>query len=115
MLMEQRTQSDWLRLIHAEYREMPGLHLTKPQVQRLWGLDTGDVRCAARSTIERELPQKGHQRDVRARGRRLEAVMSAFEMVAEHMLTEFDHRAQAIEVANQVVRRATCPAFTLRH
>jgi len=31
--------ADWLRLIRAEYQEMPGLHLTKPQVQRLWGLD----------------------------------------------------------------------------
>jgi hypothetical protein len=28
-----------LRLIRAEYLEMPGLHLTKPQVQRLWRLD----------------------------------------------------------------------------
>ncbi len=26
-------------LIRAEYREIPGLHLTKPQAQRLWGLD----------------------------------------------------------------------------
>jgi hypothetical protein len=31
---------DWLRIIRAEYCEIPGLHLTKPQVQRLWGLDT---------------------------------------------------------------------------
>jgi hypothetical protein len=29
----------WRQVIHAEYCEMPGLHLTKPQVQRLWGLD----------------------------------------------------------------------------
>jgi hypothetical protein len=29
----------WLRLIRAEYLEMPGLHLTKPQIQRLWRLD----------------------------------------------------------------------------
>lgn len=29
----------WLELIHAEYREIPGLHLTKPQMQRLWGFD----------------------------------------------------------------------------
>jgi hypothetical protein len=29
----------WCQVIHAEYSEMPGLHLTKPQVQRLWGLD----------------------------------------------------------------------------
>lgn len=26
-------------LIRAEYREMPGLCLTKPQMQRLWNLD----------------------------------------------------------------------------
>lgn len=29
----------WLQLIQAEYRESPGLSLTKPQMQRLWGLD----------------------------------------------------------------------------
>ena len=31
--------TDWLHLIRAEYHEMPGLHLTKHQVQRLWNLD----------------------------------------------------------------------------
>jgi hypothetical protein len=35
--------TDWLRLVQAEYQEMPGLNLTKPQVQRLWGLD--EVTC----------------------------------------------------------------------
>ena len=30
---------DWLRLIRAEYLEIPGLCLTKTEVQRLWGLD----------------------------------------------------------------------------
>src|SRR4029077_17695286 len=30
---------DWLELIRAEYLEIPGLCLTKPQVERLWGLD----------------------------------------------------------------------------
>ena len=39
MTAEQSTIHDWLRLIQAEYLEMPGLHLTKPQVRRLWGLD----------------------------------------------------------------------------
>ena len=29
----------WLRLIRAEYLEIPGLQLTNQQVQRLWGLD----------------------------------------------------------------------------
>jgi hypothetical protein len=28
----------WLGLIRAEYLEMPGLDLTKPQFCRLWGL-----------------------------------------------------------------------------
>ena len=28
-----------LRRIQAEFREMPGLQLTVPQAQRLWGLD----------------------------------------------------------------------------
>jgi hypothetical protein len=31
----------WAALIRAEYCEMPGLCLTKPQIQRLWGLDPG--------------------------------------------------------------------------
>jgi hypothetical protein len=39
MLVTQKTPGDWLRLIEAEFLEMPGLHLTRPQVQRLWGLE----------------------------------------------------------------------------
>ena len=34
------TMTHWIQLVRAEYHEMPGLHLTKPQVQRLWNLDT---------------------------------------------------------------------------
>jgi hypothetical protein len=30
-----------LYLVQAEYLEMPGLHLTRPQVRRLWNLDAG--------------------------------------------------------------------------
>jgi hypothetical protein len=30
---------DSLRLVQAEYLEMPGLILTKPQVRRFWGFD----------------------------------------------------------------------------
>jgi hypothetical protein len=29
----------WHLLIQTEYREMPGLHLTKPQIRRMWNLD----------------------------------------------------------------------------
>jgi len=32
--------SDRVALIQAEYLEVPGLALTKPQMERLWGLDT---------------------------------------------------------------------------
>lgn len=30
---------DWLQLIRSEYAEMPGLHLSLRQAQRLWSLD----------------------------------------------------------------------------
>ena len=30
---------DWLRLVRAEYEELPDLHLTRVEVERLWGLD----------------------------------------------------------------------------
>jgi hypothetical protein len=34
----------WLELIRSEYREMPDLHLTPVQMQRLWGLDPDTCR-----------------------------------------------------------------------
>jgi hypothetical protein len=36
---KQITATEWLRLIRSEYLEIPGLQLTRPQVQRLWGLE----------------------------------------------------------------------------
>ena len=43
MVLESSTRADgiddWLRRIRAEYLEMPGLNLTKPQIQRLWRLE----------------------------------------------------------------------------
>ncbi len=39
MTVEQSTVHDWLRLIHAEYLEVPGLQLTKSQIQHLWDLE----------------------------------------------------------------------------
>ncbi len=41
MTAEQGATTDWLHLVRAEYLEMPGLHLTKPQIRRLWGLEDG--------------------------------------------------------------------------
>ena len=39
MLTDETTRPEWLELIRAEYMEIPGLNLTKAQVQRFWGLD----------------------------------------------------------------------------
>jgi DNA-binding IclR family transcriptional regulator len=49
MLTTHATLVDWLRLIRAEYLEVPGLHLTKAQIQRMWGIDrqTCDALLAA--------------------------------------------------------------------
>lgn len=46
------TMTDWLQLIRAEFHEIPGLHLTKRQFQRLWNLDpmTCDVLLEALET-----------------------------------------------------------------
>jgi hypothetical protein len=45
MLAADATVSDWVHLVRSEYLEIPGLALTKPQVQRLWGVDR--VTCDA--------------------------------------------------------------------
>jgi hypothetical protein len=45
MIAAQTTVVDWIHLIRAEYLEIPGLHLTRNQVRRLWGLD--DLTCDA--------------------------------------------------------------------
>ena len=37
--------NDWLHLIQSEYAEMPGLHLSLRQAQRLWGLSA--LSCQA--------------------------------------------------------------------
>ncbi len=39
MTTTETTNEEWLELIRSEYLEIPGLNLTKSQVQRLWGLD----------------------------------------------------------------------------
>ena len=45
MLVADNTMTDWLELVRAEYLEIPGLQLTKPQAQRLWEFDP--VMCDA--------------------------------------------------------------------
>jgi len=53
MVSPQARVDRWVEMIHAEYREMPGLQLTKPQVRRMWSLDV--LTCdAVLETLERE-------------------------------------------------------------
>ena len=39
MIAADATAADWIQMIRSEYLEMPGLHLTRTQVRRLWSLD----------------------------------------------------------------------------
>ena len=43
----------WLRRVRAEYLEMPGLHLTLPQMRRLWGLSAAACSVLANALVER--------------------------------------------------------------
>jgi hypothetical protein len=52
MIARPANLSHWVALVEAEFRDMPGLHLTKPQVQRFWSLDA--VTCdVLLDTLER--------------------------------------------------------------
>ena len=41
----QASVADWIGLVRGEYLEMPGLSLTKQQVQKLWNLDPVTSDC----------------------------------------------------------------------
>jgi len=40
---------DWIQLIQSEFAEMPGLHLSKRQAQRLWNLDATSTEAIFRT------------------------------------------------------------------
>ena len=59
--------SDLLLRIQSEYREMPGLSLTVPQAQRLWGLDRNTCAFVLATLVDRRaLKQTRSGRFVRA-------------------------------------------------
>ena len=41
IVRDEKMLADSVRIVRAEYSEIPGLILTKPQVRRLWNLDPG--------------------------------------------------------------------------
>lgn len=47
--------NDLLRRIESEYREMPGMCVTAPQAQRLWGLDSPTCLWVLSTLVERRI------------------------------------------------------------
>lgn len=61
MTAEQSTVHDWLRLIQAEYLELPGLNLTKAQIQRLWNLEPPLCDTLVDALVAAEFLRKTHR------------------------------------------------------
>lgn len=65
-----RSVADWLRLVRADYLEVPGLHLTLSQARRFWGLDEStSVQLFETLVDARFLKQTRNGGYVRAAGR----------------------------------------------
>jgi len=41
----------WLMRVEAEFREMPGMQLTEPQMQRLWGFDPPTCNAVVQTLV----------------------------------------------------------------
>jgi DNA-binding MarR family transcriptional regulator len=53
MTVAEAPVADWIRLVRAEYDEMPGLVLTCAQIRRMWGIDSDTcVRIMSRLVAE---------------------------------------------------------------
>jgi hypothetical protein len=61
MTADQSVVTDWLHLVQAEYLEMPGLQLTRPQVQRLWGLDSATCDTVLQELVAVHFLRRTHQ------------------------------------------------------
>jgi len=48
----QNTVEGWIQIVRGEYSEVPGLHLTKRQFQRLWGLDPSTCDALLEALVE---------------------------------------------------------------
>ncbi len=47
--------TDLLRRVEGEYSEMPGLSLTAPQAERLWGLDGATCAVVLATLVDRQV------------------------------------------------------------
>jgi hypothetical protein len=44
--------TQWLQIVRKEFQEIPGQKLTKPQVQRLWGLDQDTCEVLVEALVQ---------------------------------------------------------------
>jgi len=54
------TVDQWLQIIRGEFQEVPGLHLTKPQVRRLWGLDPPTCEALLDALVDGKFLKRTH-------------------------------------------------------
>ena len=53
--------NDVLNRIEGEYYEMPGMCVTPPQAQRLWGLDSTTCELVLTTLVERGVVRRTHR------------------------------------------------------
>ena len=46
------SSGDWLQIVRGEFLQVPGLRLTRAQIQRLWGLDDAVCRAVLGALVE---------------------------------------------------------------
>jgi hypothetical protein len=76
---EERAMGDeetarWLQQVRAEYLEMPGLHLTLPQMQRLWGLSGAACEALVNALVEQHFLAKADDDSYALDGRASDAL-----------------------------------------
>ena len=62
MAVALKRNAQLVKTVEAEYREMPGLSLSKPQLRRLWSIDA-ETCDALEATLEAEGFLKRTRRD----------------------------------------------------
>lgn len=58
--MQTTAIAHWLPIVRGEFLEVPGLHLTKPQVRRLWGLDPSTCDALLDTLVNRGFLKQTH-------------------------------------------------------
>ena len=56
--MGDKERARWLEQVREEYLEMPGLHLTLPQMRRLWGLSSSACEALVNALVEQHFLAK---------------------------------------------------------